>query len=129
METNTTRSENQENESWSRTRQYHSRVRQKGIKKCYMHNVSIARQEKVQGFTEKRWSTYRKSVRRWLPLLGESRELADMYRHCVDVEFDHAPQDAGFHPACYTRFTDIHRMASAEKRIARLAAGTLSRRE
>ena len=30
------------------------------------------------------------------------KDLAETYKHCVDVGFENIPGDAGFHASCYT---------------------------
>ena len=80
-----------------------------------MHVLSVQKED-VQDFTETRWETYRSCVKRWLCLGGESNALAETYKHCVDLDFNHVPEDAGFHATCYRRFIDKKRLISAEKR-------------
>ena len=74
--------------------------------------------EDVKDFTRTRWDTYRACVKKWLPLHGESTAvLAETYKHCVDVDFDNIPEDAGFHASCYIRFIDKKSFSAAEKRV------------
>ncbi|XP_056281456.1 uncharacterized protein LOC130200907 [Pseudoliparis swirei] len=87
-------------------------------KLCFMHITSV-KHEEVHYFTTTRWNTYRTSLQTWLGLDGESRDVAENFKHCVDVEFDNIPEDAGFHHTCYRRFTDKKSMAKVERRLAR----------
>ena len=74
-------------------------------KHCFMHITSV-KHEEVHYFTTTRWNTFRTSLQTWLGLEGESRDMAENFKHCVDVEFENIPEDAGFHHTCYRRFTD-----------------------
>ncbi|XP_056264013.1 uncharacterized protein LOC130189261 isoform X3 [Pseudoliparis swirei] len=87
-------------------------------KHCFMHITSV-KHEEVHYFTTTRWNTYRTSLQTWLGLDSESRDVAENFKHCVDVEFDNIPEDAGFHHTCYRRFTDKKSMAKVERRLAR----------
>ncbi|KAL1268455.1 hypothetical protein QQF64_033818 [Cirrhinus molitorella] len=93
-----------------------SKRSKKLYKQCYMHLTSI-KNEKTQDFTRTRWDTFRNSVKRWLGLQGESQRIAETYKHCVEIEFDNVPEDAGFHSTCYRRFIDKKRLDAAEKRV------------
>ena len=66
-------------------------------KHCYMHITISIKHEEVNNVTSTRWNTYRASLQKWLGLQGESRDVAENFRHCVDVVFDKIPKDAGFH--------------------------------
>ncbi|KAJ8411952.1 hypothetical protein AAFF_G00142190 [Aldrovandia affinis] len=81
-----------------------------------MHLISVQK-EAVQDFTQTRWDTYRTNLQRWLHLQGESKEIAETFKHCVDINFDNIPEDAGFHATCYRRFIDKKRLVAAEKRV------------
>src|SRR4029434_6482053 len=59
------------------------------------------------------------SLQTWLGLEGESWDVAENFKHCVDVEFENIPEDAGFHHTCYRRFTDKKSIAKVERRLAR----------
>ena len=83
-----------------------------------MH-ITSNKYENVNCFTTARWNTYRTSLQKWLGLEGESRDLAENFKHCVDVEFDNIPEEAGFHHTCYRRFTDKNAIAKVERRLAR----------
>ena len=83
-----------------------------------MH-ITSNKYENVNCFTTARWNTYRTSLQKWLGLEGESRDLAENFKHCVDVEFDNIPEEAGFHHSCYRRFTDKNAIAKVERRLAR----------
>ena len=83
-----------------------------------MHITSV-KHEEVHYFTTTRWNTYRTSLQTWLGLEGESRDMAENFKHCVDVEFENIPEDAGFHHTCYRRFTDKKSIAKVERRLAR----------
>ncbi|CAL8344950.1 unnamed protein product [Arctogadus glacialis] len=85
---------------------------------CFMH-ITSNKYENVNCFTTARWNTYRTSLQKWLGLEGESRDLAENFKHCVDVEFDNIPEEAGFHHTCYRRFTDKNAIAKVERRLAR----------
>ncbi|KAJ8391118.1 hypothetical protein AAFF_G00097390 [Aldrovandia affinis] len=85
---------------------------------CYMHLMTV-KNEEAQDFTRTRWDTYRNTITRWLGLKGESQSMAETYKHCIDIEFENVPEDAGFHPTCYRRFIDKRRLELAEKRVAR----------
>ena len=58
-----------------------------------MHITSV-KHEEVHYFTTTRWNTYRTSLQTWLGLEGESRDMAENFKHCVDVEFENIPEDA-----------------------------------
>ncbi|XP_041966359.1 uncharacterized protein LOC121724080 [Alosa sapidissima] len=75
---------------------------------CYMHIASV-KHEEVNHFTATRWNTYRTSLQKWLELEGECRDVAANFRHCLEVEFDSIPADAGFHHTCYRRFKPSQR--------------------
>ena len=60
---------------------------------CFMHITSV-KHEEVHHFTTTRWNTYRTSLQTWLGLEGESRDMAENFKHCVDVEFENIPEDA-----------------------------------
>lgn len=92
-----------------------SKVRKKYFKQCYMHFTSIKKEE-TKDFTRTRWDTFRNCVKRWLFLQGENRRIAETYKHCLEIEFDNVPEDAGFHSTCYRRFIDKKRLDAAEKR-------------
>ncbi|XP_061917863.1 glycerophosphodiester phosphodiesterase domain-containing protein 5 [Entelurus aequoreus] len=49
----------------------------------------------------------------------QNKHLAEIYKHCSDVDLDAIPDDAGFHATCYRRFTDKSALFYAEKRTAR----------
>lgn len=87
-------------------------------KRCYMHIASV-RHEQKQDFTFARWNTYRNSLRQWLELRGPCRAVAETYRHCLDLDFQHVPQDAAFHATCYRRFIDKSAIAKAGRRVVR----------
>ena len=53
-------------------------------KHCYMHITSI-KHEDLNNFTSTQWYTYRASLQQWLRLQGESQDVAENFRHCVDV--------------------------------------------
>ncbi|KAL2095589.1 hypothetical protein ACEWY4_007737 [Coilia grayii] len=93
---------------------------------CYMHITSI-RHEEMQDFTRTRWNSYRDSLRRWLELKGECRDVAENYKHCVDLEFESIPEDAAFHPTSYCRFIDKTAMAKMERRIFLFPKGHLQK--
>ncbi|XP_057701136.1 uncharacterized protein LOC130921360 [Corythoichthys intestinalis] len=98
-----------------KTRNPHFKVTQEGSKRCYMH-LSSVQDEDVQEFSHKRWETYRACLRQWLSLQGPSKDVAEKHKHCVDVDFDNAPKDAGFHKTCYIRFICKRRLSLAEKK-------------
>ena len=81
-----------------------------------MHITSV-KHEEVHYFTTTRWNTYRTSLQTWLGL--ESRDMAENFKHCVDVEFENILEDAGFHHTCYRRFTDKKSIAKVERRLPR----------
>ena len=81
-----------------------------------MHLLSVLNED-VQDFTQTWWETYRTSLRRWLCLQGETKDLAETYKHCVDMDFDNRTEDARFHATCYRRFIDKKRLCAAEKCI------------
>ena len=81
-----------------------------------MHLTSI-KKEQIKDFTLTRWDTFINSVKRWLALQGENQRIAETYKHCVEVEFDNVPKDAGFHSTCYRCFIDKKCLDAAEKRI------------
>lgn len=83
----------------------HSKLRKKDYKQCYMHSASIKKEE-TKDLTRTRWDTYRNSVKRWLGLHGENQRIAETYKHCVEIDFENVPEDAGFHSTCYRRFID-----------------------
>ncbi|XP_076144371.1 uncharacterized protein LOC143126355 isoform X3 [Alosa pseudoharengus] len=87
-------------------------------KHCYMHIASVKHQE-VNDFTTTRWNTFKTCLQQWLGLKGESRDVAETYKHCLDVDFENIPEDAGFHHTCYCRFTDKKAIAKVERRLAR----------
>lgn len=72
---------------------------------------------KMQKDLHRRWDTYRKTIKQWFGLQGESQSMAKTYQHCVDFKFENVPQDAGFYPTCYA-FIDKKRLDSAKKRVA-----------
>ena len=93
-----------------------AKVRKKSKKHCYMHLASVKKEE-VQEFTRTRWITYTNSAKRWLRLpAGESNTIAQSYEHCIEMDFENVPQDAGFHATCYRRFLDKKHLDAAEKR-------------
>lgn len=81
------------------------KVSKRVYKQCYMHLMSI-RKEETKDFTHTRWDTFRNCIKRWLDLQGESQKIAETYKHCLEIEFDRVPEDAGFHSTCYRRFID-----------------------
>ncbi len=83
-------------------------------KRCYMHIASV-KHEKMQDFTITRWNTYRNSLQQWLKLRGECRDVADTYKHCLDLDFE----NAAFHLTCSWRFIDKCAIAKAERRLVR----------
>ncbi|XP_048853374.1 uncharacterized protein LOC125721594 isoform X1 [Brienomyrus brachyistius] len=83
-----------------------------------MHLTSIKKEE-AKDFTRTRWDTFRNCIKRWLDLQGESQKIAETYKHCLEIEFDRVPEDAGFHSICYRRFIDKKRLDAAEKRVSR----------
>lgn len=83
-------------------------------KTCYMHIKSF-RDEHMQEFTVKRWETFKHCLKQWLCLRGHCATIAKTYQHCLTIEFDNMPVDAGFHPTCYRRFIDKRRLDAAEK--------------
>lgn len=93
-----------------------SKLRKKDYKQCYMHLTSIKKEE-TKDFTRTRWDTFRNSVKRWLGLQGENQRIAETYKHCLEIEFENVPEDAGFHSTCYRRFIDKKRLDAAEKRV------------
>ncbi|XP_061594814.1 uncharacterized protein LOC133458672 isoform X2 [Cololabis saira] len=86
--------------------------------KCYMH-VYHKKEEKIHDFTLKRWNTFKRAQSRWLELSGEFRDVAESYRHCQHLQFEDVPEDAGWHPTCYHRFTNKTMMKASERRMAR----------
>lgn len=38
------------------------------------------------GFFGKRWETLRNCVERWLSLSGESKTIAETYKHCISID-------------------------------------------
>ncbi|XP_061883497.1 uncharacterized protein LOC133634864 [Entelurus aequoreus] len=111
----TTTSESEEERKTSKVRK---KVRKEENKRCYMH-LSSVNNEDVQHFTRTRWDTYRNYLKQWLCLQDQNKHLAEIYKHCSDVDFDAIPDDAGFHATCYRRFTDKSALFYAEKRTAR----------
>ncbi|XP_061879620.1 uncharacterized protein LOC133631434 [Entelurus aequoreus] len=111
----TTTSESEEERKTSKVRK---KVRKEENKRCYMH-LSSVNNEDVQHFTRTRWDTYRNYLKQWLCLQDQNKHLAEIYKHCSDVDFDAIPDDAGFHAKCYRRFTDKSALFYAEKRTAR----------
>ncbi|XP_060765855.1 uncharacterized protein LOC132874014 [Neoarius graeffei] len=87
-------------------------------KTCYMH-ISSVKHEKTQNFTSIRWNTYRNSLRQWLELRGECRDVSEHYKHCPDLDFDKIPEDVAFHPTCYQRFIDKREIERAKRRLVR----------
>ena len=81
-----------------------------------MHLPSI-KKEQIKDFTRTRWDTFTNSVKRWHALHGENQRIAETYKHCLEVEFDNVPKEAGFHLTCYRRFIDKKRLDTAEKRV------------
>ena len=94
------------------------KVRKGENKKCYMHLLSV-KNEDVLDFTRARWDTYRNCMKQWLCHPGANKDLAEIYKHCLDIEFETIPDDAGFHTTCYRRFTDKQRLLKAESKRAR----------
>lgn len=86
-----------------------------------MHLFSV-KNEDVLDFTFQRWNTYRTYLRKWLCLHGANKDLAETYKHCVDMDFENIPGDAGFHATRYRRFTDKQKLSKAENKSA-LAGG------
>ncbi|KAJ8402845.1 hypothetical protein AAFF_G00361590 [Aldrovandia affinis] len=83
---------------WQKQKRTASKRCKNSSKRCYMHLISVQK-EAVQDFTQTRWDTYRTNLQRWLHLQGESKEIAETFKHCVDINFDNIPKDAGFlHP-------------------------------
>ena len=82
-----------------------------------MHITSV-KNEEVNYFTTTQWNTCRTSLQKWLGLKGQCRDVAENFKHCVDVEFYNIPEDAGFHLTCYRRFTDKSAIAKMERRLA-----------
>ncbi|XP_061915901.1 uncharacterized protein LOC133658193 [Entelurus aequoreus] len=111
----TTTSESEEERKTSKVRK---KVRKEENKRCYMH-LSSVNNEDVQHFTRTRWDTYRNYLKQWLCLQDQNKHLAEIYKHCSDVDFDAIPDVAGFHATCYRRFTDKSALFYAEKRTAR----------
>lgn len=83
-------------------------------KTCYMHITSV-KKEQIQEFLAKRWDTFKNCVERWHGLSGESAIIAENDKHCLTIDFDNVPEDAGFHATCYRRFIDKKRLGAAEK--------------
>lgn len=94
------------------------KVSKRVFKQCYMHLMSIKKEE-TKDFTCTRWDTFRNCIKRWLELQGESQKIAETYKHCLEIEFDRVPKDAGFHSTCYWRFIDKKRLDATEKRVSR----------
>lgn len=88
-----------------------------GHKQCYMHIASVKHEKKVRIFTIAQWNTYRNSLRRWLKLRGECRDVAENYKHCLDLEFETILKDAAFQPTCYQRFIDKNAIAKVERHL------------
>ncbi|XP_076867112.1 uncharacterized protein LOC143518500 [Brachyhypopomus gauderio] len=87
-------------------------------KVCYMH-ISSVKHEEMQDFTSTRWNTYRNSLRQWLELRGECRDVAQCFKHSLELEFEELPDDAAFHPTCYRRFIDKREIERTKRRIVR----------
>ncbi|XP_076858248.1 uncharacterized protein LOC143512151 isoform X2 [Brachyhypopomus gauderio] len=85
---------------------------------CYMH-VSFVKREKIQNFTSTRWNTYRHSLRQWLELRGECTDVAESFKHCLELDFEDIPDDAAFHPTCYRRFIDKREIERTKQRLVR----------
>ena len=114
----TTTSSSEEEKRRPKQRKKVNKSGSSGTKQCYMHQTSVQK-ENIQDFTKTRWETYRSCVTRWLCLDGENQALAQTYKHCIDLDFDHVPEDAGFHATCYRRFIDKNHIALAEKRCSK----------
>ena len=108
-------------EEEEKKRKQRKKVPKSGSKRCYMHFVSV-KNEGVEDFTQTRWDTYRNAVKQWLCL-----DVAETFKHCVDLDFAHVPEDAGFHATCCRRFICKRRLCFAEKRCTRTVRGRTSR--
>ena len=87
-----------------------------------MHLSSVQGGEDVRDFTRQRWDTYKTCVTQWLSLQGENKDVAETYKHCVDIDFDNVPEDAGFHITCFQRFSCKRRLGQAQRKRERDAA-------
>ena len=83
-----------------------------------MH-ISSVKQEQIRDFTAVRWNTYKERLQQWLTLDGECSCVAKTYKHCLDIEFEAIPENAGFHHICYLRFTDTSAITKRERRMVR----------
>lgn len=95
------------------------KVSKKVYKQCYMHLTSVKKEEKKE-FTRTRWDTFRNSIKQWFGLQGESQRIAETYKHCLEIEFDNIPEDAGFHSTCYRRFIDKKRPRNRSHGVLKL---------
>lgn len=109
----------EEVEKQRKKRKQPPKVNKKGTKLCYMHLSSVQGGEDVRDFTRTRWETYKTCVTQWLSLQGENKHIAETYKHCVDIDFDNVPEDAGFHITCFQRFSCKRRLGQAQKKRER----------
>lgn len=63
----------------------------------------------------KRWKEFINCIVQWLCLSGESKTIAEIYQHCITMDFTNVPEDAGFHPTYYRRSINKKRLDSFEK--------------
>lgn len=75
------------------------------------------KKEETKDFTRTRWGYIQKQRQTVAWLHGENRRIAEIYKHCLEIEFGNVPEDAGVHSTCYRRFIDKKRLDADEKRV------------
>ena len=89
---------------------------------CILHCCEGNISDKLEIFSEVRWSTTIKSCRQWCSLDEEEQTIAERL-----LLIDSKPETPCFHSGCYQRFNSKRRIEQAQRRFGKgTAAGDVS---